>query len=160
MFCVCICSLRYPACNMHAPYCHLWSARLCNAFPCYLINVTFFREKKVTGHNMCVLIFSTTWFQTFHVLRRREKDAIRIYIYIYMATGWTVRRSSPGGDEIFRICLDRPWAHPATCTMNTGSFPGVESIRGVTLTPHPLLVPRSKNRVSYTTTLRKGLRDL
>jgi hypothetical protein len=25
--------------------------------------------------------------------------------------------------------------------------PGVESGRGVTLTPHPLLVPRSKNRV-------------
>jgi hypothetical protein len=29
--------------------------------------------------------------------------------------------------------------------MGTGSFPGVESGRGVTLTPHPLLVPRSKN---------------
>jgi hypothetical protein len=36
-------------------------------------------------------------------------------------------------------------AHPASCTMGTGSFPGVESGRGVTLTPHPLLVPRSKN---------------
>jgi hypothetical protein len=31
--------------------------------------------------------------------------------------------------------------------MGTGSFPGVESGRGVTLTPDPLLVPRSKNRV-------------
>jgi len=31
--------------------------------------------------------------------------------------------------------------------MGTGSFPGVESGRGVTLIPHPLLVPRSKNRV-------------
>ena len=31
--------------------------------------------------------------------------------------------------------------------MGTGSFPDVESERGVTLTPHPLLVPRSKNRV-------------
>jgi hypothetical protein len=31
--------------------------------------------------------------------------------------------------------------------MGTGSFPGVESGRGVTLTPRPLLVPRSKNRV-------------
>jgi hypothetical protein len=37
-----------------------------------------------------------------------------------------------------------PGAHPASCTMDTGSFPGVESGRGVTLTPHPLLVPRSK----------------
>jgi hypothetical protein len=37
-------------------------------------------------------------------------------------------------------------AHPASCTLSTGSFPGVESGRGVTLTPHPLLVPRSKTR--------------
>jgi hypothetical protein len=29
--------------------------------------------------------------------------------------------------------------------MSTGSFPEVESGRGVTLTPHPLLVPRFKN---------------
>jgi hypothetical protein len=29
--------------------------------------------------------------------------------------------------------------------MGTGSFPGVESGRGMTLTPHPLLVPRYKN---------------
>jgi hypothetical protein len=40
-----------------------------------------------------------------------------------------------------------PGAHPAYCTMGTRSFPGVERDRGVTLTPHPLLVLRSKNRV-------------
>jgi hypothetical protein len=40
-----------------------------------------------------------------------------------------------------------PGAHPASCAMCTGSFPGGESGRGVTLAPHPLLVPRSKNRV-------------
>ena len=34
-----------------------------------------------------------------------------------------------------------PGAHPASCTMGTGSFPGVKSGRGVTLTPHSLLVP-------------------
>jgi len=34
-------------------------------------------------------------------------------------------------------------AHPASCTMGTGSFPGVKSGQGVTLTPHPLLVPWS-----------------
>ena len=32
-------------------------------------------------------------------------------------------------------------AHTASCTTFTGSFPGVKSGRGVTLTPHPLLVP-------------------
>jgi hypothetical protein len=36
-----------------------------------------------------------------------------------------------------------PGAHPASCTMCTGSFPGVESGRGVLLTTHPLLAPRS-----------------
>ena len=34
-----------------------------------------------------------------------------------------------------------PGAHPASCTMGTGSFPGVNNGRGLTLTPHPLLVP-------------------
>ena len=36
-----------------------------------------------------------------------------------------------------------PGAHPASCTMGTESFPVVKSGRGVTLTPHPLLVPWS-----------------
>ena len=34
-----------------------------------------------------------------------------------------------------------PGAHPASCTMGTGSFPGVKTGRGVKLTPHSLLVP-------------------
>ena len=33
-------SLRYSVCNAHAPYCHLWPARLHNIFPNYLINGT------------------------------------------------------------------------------------------------------------------------
>jgi len=37
-----------------------------------------------------------------------------------------------------------PEAHPASCTMGTGSFPEVRCCRGVKLTPHPLIVPRSK----------------
>ena len=36
-----------------------------------------------------------------------------------------------------------PGAHPASCTMGTGSFPGVKCDRGVTLTTHSLLAPRS-----------------
>jgi len=37
-----------------------------------------------------------------------------------------------------------PEAHPASCTMGTGSFRGISCGRWVTLTPHPLLVQRSK----------------
>ena len=36
-----------------------------------------------------------------------------------------------------------PGAHPASCKMGTGSFPEVKCGRGVLLTTHPLLVPRS-----------------
>jgi len=36
-----------------------------------------------------------------------------------------------------------PEAHPASCTMGTGSFPAVKCGRGVLLTTHPFLVPRS-----------------
>ena len=35
-------------------------------------------------------------------------------------------------------------AHSASCTMGTGSFPRVKIGRGMTLTPHPLLVPWSR----------------
>jgi len=37
-----------------------------------------------------------------------------------------------------------PEAHPAFCTTGTGSFPAVRCGLGVMLTPHPLLVLRSK----------------
>jgi len=37
-----------------------------------------------------------------------------------------------------------PGAHPASCKMGTGSFLGVKRGQGVTLTPHPLLVPWSR----------------
>jgi len=36
-----------------------------------------------------------------------------------------------------------PVAHSASCTMGTGFFPGVKCGRGVLLTTHSLLVPRS-----------------
>ena len=45
--------------------------------------------------------------------------------------------------EIFPPVQTGPGAHPAFCTMGTVSFPGVKYGRGVLLTTHPLLVPRS-----------------
>jgi hypothetical protein len=51
------------------------------------------------------------------------------------------------GKRFFAPVQTGSGAHPASCTMDTGSFQGVESGRGVTLTPQPLPVPRSKNRV-------------
>jgi hypothetical protein len=40
-----------------------------------------------------------------------------------------------------------PGAHPAFCTMGTGSFPGGRMRPSRDADPHPLLVPKSKNRV-------------
>jgi hypothetical protein len=42
-----VCSLRYPACNAHASYCHLCPAPLYNIFSHYLINGTIFEKKKL-----------------------------------------------------------------------------------------------------------------
>ena len=49
-----------------------------------------------------------------------------------------------GGARFSAPVQTGPGAHPASCTMGTGSFQGVKSGRGVTLTPHPLRVPSSR----------------
>ena len=72
--------------------------------------------------------------------------------------GWTVRDRIPVGARFSAPVQTGPGALPASCTMGTGSFPGVKSGRGVTLTPHPLLVRRSRKdraipvQFSYTST--------
>ena len=59
IFWVCVCSLRYLACNVHVPYCHLCPVWVCHIFPHYLIKGVI--KKKVIDYKMCVLIFSTTF---------------------------------------------------------------------------------------------------
>jgi hypothetical protein len=49
-----------------------------------------------------------------------------------------------------------PRAHPPSCKMGTGSFPGVKSGRAVTLTPRPLLVPLVMKEYSYISTPPMG----
>jgi len=58
--------------------------------------------------------------------------------------GWKVRGSNPGGARFSAPFQTGPEAHPASSTMGIGSFPGVRCCRGVKLTPHPLLLQRSK----------------
>jgi hypothetical protein len=78
-----------------------------------------------------------------------------LVIYSFLSSRYSERlRAGRPGDRIpvgarFSAPVQTgPGAHPASCTMGTWSFLGVESGRGMTLTPHPLLVPRSKNRVA------------
>ena len=53
------------------------------------------------------------------------------------------------GARFFEPVQTGPGAHPASCTISTGSFPGVNSGRGVTMTPHPFLVPWSERVELY-----------
>ena len=69
----------------------------------------------------------------------------------YLSTRWRVE-SRWGRD--FPPVQTGPEAHPASCKMGTGSFPGTKCGRGVLLTTHPLLVPRSwKSRAILLPTL-------
>jgi hypothetical protein len=58
---VCVCSLRYPSCNAHAPYCHLWPAPLYRISAHSLIKGTFFEKKKLQNTKCGSLSFSATF---------------------------------------------------------------------------------------------------
>ena len=75
MYSECVCSLRYPACNAHAPYCRLWPAWLYNIFQQFLINGTIFGGKKVTNLK-CIFIFSTTFVSN---ISHSKKNWARYY---------------------------------------------------------------------------------
>jgi hypothetical protein len=56
-----VCSLRYAACNAHAPYCRLCPAGLYSVFLHYLIYGTIFGGENVIERKICVLTFSATF---------------------------------------------------------------------------------------------------
>ena len=58
IFCVCVWSLMYPACNARVTNCHPWSVRLCNIFPHYLTNGRIFGKKKKLLNTICASSFS------------------------------------------------------------------------------------------------------
>ena len=58
----CVCSLSYPACNAHAPYCHLWPDPFLQYFFALSHKRYNFRgRKKITEHKMFILIPSATF---------------------------------------------------------------------------------------------------
>jgi hypothetical protein len=78
--------------------------------------------------------------------RKREKCYMIFHNFVIQA-GRSGDRISVG-TRFSAPVQTGPGVHSASCTMGTGSFPGVECGRGVTLTPHPFLVRRSKNNVA------------
>jgi len=71
---MCVCSLNYPACNAHAPYCHLWPVWLYQTFSHYLIDRGIFWG---AGIIKCVFWFTLQILsEMFIILRRNERDFI------------------------------------------------------------------------------------
>jgi hypothetical protein len=75
IFWVSVCSLRFPAFNAHAPYCHLLPVRLYNIFPRCLINTTNF-EKKLLNKKCVFRLSLQNLSETFLILSRTERDMI------------------------------------------------------------------------------------
>ena len=67
----------YPACNEHAPYCHLWPVRLYIIFPPYLINDVDFREKSQWTWNVTSWLSLRLLSENFLTLNRTEWDMIK-----------------------------------------------------------------------------------
>jgi hypothetical protein len=70
---------------------------------------------------------------------------------VCIETGWTVRGSNPRGGRDFLPVQTGLGANPSSCAMGTGPFPGVKCGRGVLLTSHSLLAPRSWKSTSTST---------
>jgi hypothetical protein len=76
-FGVCICSLRYSACNVHASYIHPWPVRLYK--PLQIKRHGFRKFFNVRYVFWCAIQLLS---ETFHILGRNEPDVIKIYIYV------------------------------------------------------------------------------
>jgi len=50
--------------------------------------------------------------------------------------------------EISHTCSDRPWGPRSLLYNGYRVFPGIKSGRGVTLTPHPILLPWSRKSIA------------
>jgi len=80
---VCVCSLRYPACNTHAPYSHLWPVRIYNIFRHYLKNTRFSKPKIYWTQN--VFWFSLQLVsETFLILRRTQQDSQKCKLGVHV----------------------------------------------------------------------------
>ena len=98
-----------------------------------------------------ILIFSNTAVSI--ILELCESQSCYHFHYVLQCMCSSVGiatelRAGRSGDRIkvgrdFPPFQTDPGAHPASCTMGTGSFPEVKYDRGLLLTTHPFLVPRS-----------------
>ena len=78
---LCVCSLTYPACSAHAPYCHLWPARLYNIFSTLPHKRQDFR-KKLSNIKCVFRVPLQLLAEIFLILRRTDRDKIKnVYLF-------------------------------------------------------------------------------
>jgi len=108
-------------------------------------------------HSLKVACSRPSLWHDIHCFKFRcNKAALFVTIQLYCGPGSSVGITT--GYGLDGSGIESPWGggdvqtyrpalgptHPASCTMGTGSFPGVKRGRGVTLTPHTLLMPWSR----------------
>jgi hypothetical protein len=113
-----------------------------------------------TSWSLTILYCNSRWLQTDIFNNKIDiphcvtymKNPCPNYIYLHSKSDSDWLRAGRSGDRFpvgarFSSPVQiGPGTHPTSCTMSTLSFSGVESCRSVTLTPHPLIVPRSKKQ--------------
>jgi hypothetical protein len=84
-------------------------------------------------------------------MRSRGSSVSIVSVYGLDDRAIEVRSPAEAKDFSSSLCVQTgSEAHPASCTMGKGGlFPGAKRGRGVTLTIHPDLVPRSRMSRSY-----------
>ena len=104
---------------------------------------TCWTSNKICNKNLCCIQLTFC----FHIVQTKfwyswEFIAIRFGAAIAqsvegLATGWTVRGSHPGGDEIFRTRPDRPWGPPILLNNGSRVFPGGRAAGAWRIPPTP-----------------------
>ena len=127
IFWVRLCILSFPACNKHAPLCHLRPVRLYSMIP-QSNQQNNFRRKKLLIIKMCVMIFCTyfAW---------NVGPVAQSVLRLSYRAGRSGIESRWGRD--FPPVQTGPGAHLPSCKMGAGSFPEVMCGWGVLLTTQP-----------------------
>jgi hypothetical protein len=125
---------------------------------CFNISVStignFMQIPEFSGHiSQSVKEIPVAWMIVVYKQQRVENPAparVDWLCFLFTLISSDCLRAGRSGDRILvgarfsAPVLTGPEAHPVSCTMGTDSFPGVNCGGGVTLTPHPFLVPKSK----------------
>jgi hypothetical protein len=123
-------------------YCYVWSV-LCILSQCVVLCIVCVSMCTVLlppGVNP-IAVNKMSYYIILNVMTLERSCCKRWAWYLNRYSDWL--QAGRFGDRIpvrtrfFAPVQTGPGAHPASCKMDTGSFPGVESGRGVTLTPHP-----------------------